>query len=90
MIKYDMQCGDAMAIVHKLFAFSFFLLKSFCTLFFDMATYAKCSNQDSNCVYAGTIDDTRDDSMIYARNGSYAAYVSLKCTSNIARQFSSG
>ena len=55
--------------------------------FFYMATYAKCTNQDSNCVYAGTIlwhkgwyDDTKH--MIwYVCNGRYG---SLMCISNIA------
>ena len=31
---------------------------------------------------------TWDDTMMYARYDSYAAYVSLMCTSNVARQFS--
>ena len=31
----------------------FLLLKSFIS-FFSMATFAQCTNQDSNCVYAGT------------------------------------
>ena len=34
---------------------SFLLLKSLFSLsFFSMATFAQCTNQDSNCVYAGT------------------------------------
>ena len=59
-----------------------FWLKSF----FSLATFAKCSNQDSNCVYAGTIlwhkgwyDDTK---MIwYVCNGRCG---SLMCTSKVA------
>ena len=43
---------DAMALAYKLFALSL-LLKSFIS-FFSMATFAQCTNQDSNCVYAGT------------------------------------
>jgi hypothetical protein len=31
---------------------------------------------------------TKYDTMVYARYDSYAAYVSLMCTSNVARQFS--
>jgi hypothetical protein len=31
---------------------------------------------------------TWEDTMVYARYDSYAAYVSLMCTSNVARQFS--
>ena len=61
----------------------FLLLKSL--FFFNMATYAKCINQDSNCVYAVTIlwhkgwyDDTK---MIPIW---YGMYGSLLCTSNIA------
>ena len=42
---------DAMALAYKLFALSL-LLKSL--FFFCMANFAQCTNQDSNCVYAGT------------------------------------
>jgi hypothetical protein len=43
---------------------------------FSLATYVKCSYEDSNDVYAGTIDNTRDDTMIYARYDSYVKRVS--------------
>ena len=72
---------DAMAIAYKLFALSL-LLKS---LFFFYIHFAKCTNQDSNCVYAGTnLRHTRwyDTNMIW-----YACNVScrsLMCTSNVA------
>ena len=44
---------DAMALAYKLFSL-FLFLKSFISSFFCMATFAQCTNQDSNCVYAGT------------------------------------
>ena len=53
--------------------------------FFSMATFAQCTNQDSNCVYAGTnLRHTRwyDTNMIW-----YVCNVwcrSLMCTSNVA------
>ena len=49
-----MQCG--MMLWHLLTSFFalFLLLKSFIYLFICMATFAQCTNQDSNCVYAGT------------------------------------
>ena len=75
---------DAMALAYKLFVHSFSLLKSL-FFFFDMATYAKCTNQDSNCVYAGTNlwhKGWHDTNMIwYVCNGRYR---SLMCTSNVA------
>ena len=48
-----MQCG--MMLWHLLTSFFalFLLLKSLFS-FFCMATFAQCTNQDSNCVYAGT------------------------------------
>ena len=48
-----MQCG--MMLWHLLTSFFalFLLLKSFIS-FFSMATFAQCTNQDSNCVYAMT------------------------------------
>mgnify|MGYP006909931783 CR=1 FL=1 len=54
--------------------------------FFCMATFAQCTNQDSNCVYAGTnLRHTRwydDTNMIwYVCNGRCR---SLMCTSNVA------
>jgi hypothetical protein len=51
------------------------LLKSFLSfaLFFVFwATYAKCSHDGSNDIYAGTQFDTRDDMSIYARYDSNA------------------
>ena len=47
------QCG--MMLWHLLTSFFalLLLLKSFIS-FFSMATFAQCTNQDSNCVYAGT------------------------------------
>ena len=77
---------DAMALAYKLLcSFSFSLLKS---LFFCMATFAQCTNQDSNCVYAGTIlwhkgwyDDTK---MIWYVCNGRADRWSLMCTSNVA------
>ena len=76
---------DAMALAYKLLC-SLSLLKSlFFFSFFCMATFAQCTNQDSNCVYAGTnlwhkrwYDDT--NMIWYACNGSCR---SLMCTSNI-------
>ena len=62
----------------------FFCLKAL-FLFFSMATFAQCTNQDSNCVYAGTILwHTRwyDTDMVW-----YVCNVwcrSLMCTSNVA------
>jgi len=73
MIKYPMQCGDAMAIAYKLVALSL-LLKSFLSFdLFFLATYARCSHDGSNDVYAGTQFGTRDDMCMYARYDSYAA-----------------
>ena len=74
---------DAMALAYKLCALSL-LLKSL--LFFCMyGHFAKCTNQDSNCVYAGTnLRHTRwyDTNMIwYVCNGSCRP---LMCTSNVA------
>ena len=70
-----------MAIAYKLFAL--LLLKSL--LFFWYGHYAKCTNQDSNCVYAGTIlwhKRWYDTNMIwYVCNGRCR---SLMCTSNVA------
>jgi len=75
---------DAMAIAYKLFCFSFSLLKSFFFLFL-YSHNAKCTNQDSNCVYAGTIlwhKGWYDTNMIwYVCNGRCR---SLMCTSNVA------
>ena len=80
-----------MAFAYKLVVALFSLLKSFSFFcYFPLATYAKFSYQDSNYIYAGTIDDTRDDTMIYACYGGYAERVSLKCTSSVARQYSNG
>ena len=71
---------DAMALAYKLFALSL-LLKS---LFF-FATLAQCTNQDSNCIYAGTNlwhKGWYDTNMIwYVCNGTCR---SLVCTSNVA------
>ena len=78
-----MQCG--MMLWHLLtsfFALSL-LLKSF--ILFLYGHFAKCTNQDSNCIYAGTnLRHTRwyDTNMIW-----YVCNVwcrSLMCTSNIA------
>ena len=82
MILYAMWY-DAMALAYKLFALSL-LLKSL--LFFCMyGHFAKCTNQDSNCVYAGTkLRHTRwyDTNMTwYVCNGSCRP---LMCTSNVA------
>ena len=69
-----------------------YCLQALCSLFFCLKAffwyghYVKCTNQDSNCVYAGTIlwhkgwyDDTK---MIwYVCNGRCR---SLMCTSNVA------
>ena len=78
-----MQCG--MMLWHLLtsfFALSFFL-KAYS--FFCMATFAQCTNQDSNCIYAGTNlwhKGWYDTNMIwYVCNGRYR---SLMCTSNVA------
>ena len=73
---------DAMALAYKLLcSLFFFCLKAF----FSMATFAQCTNQDSNCVYAGTnLRHTRwyDTNMIwYVCNGRCS---SLMCTSNVA------
>ena len=73
---------DAMALAYKLFALSL-LLKSL--LFFLYGHFGKCTNQDSNCVYAGTnLRHTRwyDTNMIwYVCNGSCRP---LMYTSNVA------
>jgi hypothetical protein len=64
-----------MAIAYKLGALFLFCLKAFFLLLFFFvfwATYAKCSHDGSNDVYAGTQFDTRDDMSIYARYDSYA------------------
>ena len=45
---------DAMALAYKLLCSLVFCLKALFSLFFSMATFAQCTNQDSNCVYAGT------------------------------------
>ena len=80
-----MQCG--MMLWHLLT--SFFALFLFLCLkaysFFSMATFAQCTYQDSNCVYAGTIlwhKGWYDNNMIW-----YICNVwcrSLMCTSNVA------
>ena len=75
---------DAMALAYKLLcSLFFFCLKAL--FFFSMATFAQCTNQDSYCVYAGTIlRHTRcyDTNMIwYVCNGRCR---SLMCTSNVA------
>ena len=83
-IWYHMIYFDAMAIAYKLFAHSFSLLKSLFS-FFLYGHFAKCTNQDSNCVYAGTnLRHTRwyDTDMVW-----YVCNVwcrSLMCTSNVA------
>ena len=74
---------DAMALAYKLFALSL-LLKSL--LFFCMYGHsAKCTNQDSNCVYAGTNlwhKGWYDTKMIwYVCNGWCRP---LMCTSHVA------
>ena len=84
-----MQCG--MMLWHLLtsfFALSL-LLKAY-SLFF-MATFAQCTNQDSNCVYVGrNLRHTRwyDTKMIPIWYGMYAMEGverwSLMCTSNVA------
>ena len=48
-----MQCGMMLWHLLTSFLLSFFCLKAL-FLFFCMATFAQCTNQDSNCVYAGT------------------------------------
>ena len=74
---------DAMALAYKLLCSLSFALKLY--FFFSMATFAQCTNQDSNCVYAGTnFWHTRwyDTNMIW-----YVCNVwcrSLMCTSNVA------
>ena len=76
---------DAMALAYKLLALSFSLLKSLFFFLICMATLAQCTNQDSNCVYAGTIlwhNGWYDTNMIwYVCNGRCR---SLMCTSNVA------
>ena len=61
-----------------------FCLKAF-SLFFSMATFAQCTNQNSNCVYAGTNlrhNGWYDTKMIwYVCNGWCRP---LMCTSNVA------
>ena len=95
MIGYDnLMCNVAMLwlLLTCFFALFFFLKSLFFFLFFGMATYAKCTNQDSNCVYLGTIlwhkgryDDAK---MIPIWYGMYAMegvdQWSLMCTSNVA------
>ena len=44
---------DAMALAYKLLCSLSLLLKSFISFFF-YGHFAQCTNQDSNCVYAGT------------------------------------
>ena len=75
---------DAMTLAYKLLcSFSFSLLKSF--ILFLYGHFAKCTNQGSNCIYAGTnLRHTRwyDTNMIW-----YVCNVwcrSLMCTSNVA------
>ena len=79
------QCG--MMLWHLLtsfFALSLFCLKAL-LFFICMATFAQCTNQDSNCVYAGTIlwhKEWYNTNMIwYVCNGRCR---SLMCTSNVA------
>ena len=80
-----MQCG--MMLWHLLTSFFalFLLLKSFISLF-CMATFAQCTNQDSNCVYAGA-------NLRHKRWYGYTSMIwyvcnvwcrSLMCTSNVA------
>ena len=63
--------------------FLFFCLKAY--YYFWYGHYAKCTNQDSNCVYAGTIlwhKRWYDTKMVwYVCNGRCK---SLMCTSNVA------
>ena len=74
---------DAMALAYKLFVHSFSLLKSL--FFFLYGHFTKCTNQDSNCVYAGTNFWHKrwyDTNMIwYVCNGWCRP---LMCTSNVA------
>lgn len=82
MILYAMWY-DAMALAYKLFVHSFSLLKSLFS-FFLYGHFGQCTNQDSDCVYAGTnLRHTRwyDTNMIW-----YVCNVwcrSLMCTSNV-------
>ena len=82
--KSYVQCG--MMLWHLLTSFFalFLLLKSFIS-FFSMATFAQCTNQDSNCVYAGTNlrhNGWYDTKMIwYVCNGWCRP---LMCTSHVA------
>ena len=79
-----MQCGIMLwLLLTSFFALSLFVKSLF---FFCMATLAQCTNQDSNCIYAGTnlwhkgwYDDT--NMILYVCNGWYR---SLMCTSNVA------
>ena len=60
---------------------------SFFFSFFDMATFAQCTNQDSNCIYMRKQTcDTRYDMMIPILYGMYAkeGLDQLMCTSNVA------
>ena len=81
--SYMTMLYDAMALAYKLFVHSFSLLKIL--FFFLYGHFAKCTNQDSNCVYAGTIlwhNGWCDTKMIwYVCNGRCR---SLMCTSNVA------
>ena len=89
----SMICNVAMLwllLTSSLLSFSF-CLKAYS--FFLYGHYVKCTNQDSNFVYAGTILWHKDDMLIprwgmYAMVGSYRW--SLKCTSSVARQYSNG
>jgi len=83
--KSYMQCG--MMLWHLLTSSLLtLLLKSLLSFVFLYSHYAKCTNQDSNCVYAGTIlwhkyDDT--NMIWYVCNGRADRW-SLMCTSNVA------
>ena len=86
MIGYDnlMQCGGCYGYCLQASLLFLFCLKAYC--FFMYGHFAKCTNQDSNCVYAGTIlwhkrwyDDT--NMIWYVCNGRYRP---LMCTSNVA------
>ena len=80
------QCG--MILWHLLTSFfALFLLLKALFLFFSMATFAQCTNQDSNCVYAGTnlwhtiwYQDMHHDDMVCMLWEVW----SLMCTSNVA------
>ena len=85
--QYYVQWG--MMLWHLLTSFFalFLLLKSFIYIFFCMANFAQCTNQDSNCVYAGTnlwhkiwYQYMRQDDMVCMLWEVW----SLMCTSNVA------